>query len=232
MGGFPDQIRSCEEEVRFQSVSLKEVQETRGDFSGWSKEKCSALYWELAHLTSDAFIEGVAFRLDNAEYETDYKAGEKPKKVRLDSKYGLCFRECLLFFVRQGLKRMRRRKFPKLFIVLESGHQNTGDAVRIFNEVKADLNAHGCDMLQSITFADKDDCDPLMMADFIAHGAYLLELEDRSLPSRPQRGFHPIRRKESGVTHLMYDPGALSQIKAELIAKKPRRAGSSVAQAS
>jgi hypothetical protein len=52
----------------------------------------------LATLTNDAFIESVTVTLSNAEYEAEYKAGNKPARLRLDSKYGLCFRNCLLFF--------------------------------------------------------------------------------------------------------------------------------------
>jgi hypothetical protein len=110
----------------FNVFHTKKFKSRSGDFAGWSDEKLSLLYWELATLTSTAFIEGVALSLDNAAYDAEYKSGEKPRRARLDSKYGLCFRDCLLFFVRQGLKRRLRKKYPKLYVVLESGRCRRG----------------------------------------------------------------------------------------------------------
>jgi hypothetical protein len=104
----------------FKIFHSKKFKRRDGDFAGWPQEKCSASYWDLAMITSrdDAFVEGVVVSLDNEAYDIHYKAGEKPRRLRLDSRYGLCFRECLLLFVREGLKRRYRKKFPRLHVVL------------------------------------------------------------------------------------------------------------------
>ena len=65
-------------------------------------------------------------------------------------------------------------RYPTLHFVLESGHKNAGDALRIFNETKAELKAKGCDMFGDLLFADKDESDPLMMADFLAHTTFMM----------------------------------------------------------
>ena len=83
-----------------------------------------------APLTANAFTEGVTVTLDNIDYEAEYRAGDTPRRMRLDSRYGFCFRNCLLFFALEGLKRVHRGQYPKLHFVLESGHKNAGDADR------------------------------------------------------------------------------------------------------
>ncbi len=200
----------------FKIFHTKKFKRREGDFRGWSNEQCSALMAELAQITSHAFTEGVTMTLDNASYEADYKAGEKPRKLRLDSKYGLCFRQCLFFFMLEGFKRARRKRYPKLHFVLESGHKNAGDALRIFNEAKKELLSFDCDMLGDLTFADKDECDPLMMADFLAHFAYMIAgKEIGPQPSIPPQS-PELGRGESAVTHLTFKPGSLTDIKSVL----------------
>jgi hypothetical protein len=62
--------------------------------------------------------------LSNATYENDYKGGKKPKKLRLDSKYGLCFRQCLYFFILEVLKRKSKKRYPQVeFCAGSRSHQ-------------------------------------------------------------------------------------------------------------
>jgi hypothetical protein len=199
----------------FSIFHTKKFKRRDGDFKGWSNEQCLALMAELAPMTATAFSEGVTFSLDNAAYDAEYRNGEKPRKLRLDSKYGLCFRQCLFFFALEGLKRVYRGRYPKLHFVLESGHPNAGDALRIFNETKAELKANDCDMLGDLTFADKDGCDPLMMADFLAHTAFLMgqNTPQNYYAAIPDR---PVGRGETGVTHLRFKPGGLIDLKTRL----------------
>jgi hypothetical protein len=212
---FEAKFTAAKMQYGFNIFHTKKFKSRSGDFVGWSHIKRSSLYWDLASLSSNAFIEGVALHLDNAGYEEYYKAGDKPRRARLDSKYGLCFRTCLYFFIMEGLKRKHRDKYPKLHIVLESGHVNAGDAVRVFNEVRKEFEHF--DMLETITLADKDKCDPLMMADFIAHSSYLIDLKERA--GTPRQPSQPVPRGQSGITHLVYTPGAFAEIKRQIVAK-------------
>jgi Protein of unknown function (DUF3800) len=219
---FQRDFERAKKNYGFKVFHSKKFKRRDGDFAGWSQEKCSALYWDLAMITSrdDAFIEGVIVSLDNEAYDLHYKAGEKPKWLRLDSRYGLCFRECLLLFIREGLERRHRKKFPELHVVLESGHRNAGDAIRIFEEIKADLEGNGCDMLKSIKLAEKDECDPLMMSDFLAHSEWIMETKARE-------GVPRIRRpaaspKEHAITHLKYDAATLAKLKERLVAGREK----------
>jgi hypothetical protein len=215
---FEQKFRQIKKRHKFRIFHTKKFKRRDGDFKGWSIEQCLALIADLAPITATAFTEGVTFLLDNDAYDAEYKSGEQPRKLRLDSKYGLCFRNCLYFFGLEGVKRMHHRRYPTLNFVLESGHKNFGDALRIFNEVKAELKANGCDMLGMITPADKDECDPLMMADFLAHTAFTRGSVQLTQPygkiARPES---TIGRKETGVTHLEFEPGGLTRLKSTLI---------------
>lgn len=202
----------------FETFHTRKFKAKSGDFRSWSDEKRLALMRDLAFATNDAFTESVAMTLQNEVYENDYKAGDKPRKLRLDSKYGLCFRQCLLLFILEAGKRKHRKRLPKLHIVLESGHANVGDAVRIFNEMKKEYDQAGFDILETITIADKDKCDPLMIADFIAHSTYMIQ--GRAMAGLPRiTPIRPPARGQSGITHLEFKPGGLASVKEQLAAR-------------
>jgi hypothetical protein len=153
---FEKKFRQAKKDHGFNIFHTKKFKKRDGDFRGWDDGRMFGLMNDLAVITSSGFTEGVTFLLDNAAYDAEYKAGDGPRKLRLDSKYGLCFRNCLLFLSLKALKRMHRGRYPTLHFVLESGHKNAGDALRIFNEYKALLKVNDCDMLGDLLFADKN----------------------------------------------------------------------------
>ena len=222
----------------FRVFHTKKFKRRKGDFKGWDLLKQLSLMSDFAKLSENSFTEGVTFTLDNAEYEASYKGGDKPRRLRLESKYGLCFRNCLLFFILETVKRTREESQPPtLHFVLESGHPNWSEVRDIFNETKREIKAlSGFDLLGNITFADKDECDPLMMADFLAHAAYLTARGD--LPGAPneqpflERKIPQQPPDESGVTHLRFGPGGLTVLKDSLIEKLKARGGSAKRPAS
>jgi hypothetical protein len=218
---FEKAFRKIKRKHGFQIFHTKKFKKRDGDFKGWSHPQQVALMVDLVPITATAFTEGVTVTLDNKDYEAEYKTGDKPKRLRLDSKYGLCFRNCLLFFALEAMKRVYRGRLPTLHFVLEAGHKNAGDALRIFNETKAELETKGFYMLGDILFADKDKSDPLMMADFLAHTAFLMGNEGGRAPDHWPAAMDlkhpPLKRGESGVTHLRFKPGGLIELKDVLI---------------
>ena len=206
----------------FEIFHTKKFKARSGEFSGWSPEKSMSLLRELAFATEGTFTEGVAMTLENDDYEKYYKTGTKPNKLRLDSKYGLCFRQCLLLFIIEVIKRRHRDRVPYLNIVLESGHPNAGDAVRIFEEMQEDFKKAGHDFLRSITIAEKDSCDPLMLADFVAHSTFILDRKSREFghPIKP-----PTKPKatDAAITQIRFKPGGLANIKNELVSQLTKK---------
>jgi hypothetical protein len=224
---FEAEFSRLKKKHKFRIFHTKKFKRRAGDFKGWTSDQQIALMNDLAPLTARAFTEGVTVTLDNAEYDAQYRGGDKPRKLRIESKYGLCFRNCLLFFVLEGLKRVYKGRPPRMHFVLESGHPNRNEAIDIFNETKKQLKHYDCDMLGEITLADKDECDPLMMADFLAHTGFLMGsgggLAPSHWPAVPNINRPPQARGESGVSHLRFKPGGLAELKTALIErlKKP-----------
>ena len=210
---------------KFRVWHSKQFRRRKGDFKGWTDQQCSALYWDLARLTSQGLTDAVTMTLNNTDYEKHYKSGPKPNKARLDTKYGLCFRFCLYHFIREVFKRRYKTKIPALHIVLEAGHNNYGDAERIFLEVKKDFEKRGIYSLGAITKVEKDECGQLMMADFAAHGEYLLQSR---VPAGQQRQFPtsmPVPKGVTGHTHFHSTPENLAQMRAEIIERATPKKG-------
>jgi hypothetical protein len=53
--------------------------------------------------------------------------------------------------------------------VLEAGHRNAGDALRVFNEIKADRKILWRSAIGSLTFGTKEDFPALQAADMLAY---------------------------------------------------------------
>jgi len=87
---------------QFETFHSKEFVQRTGRFSGWSPERCIALLKDLAISTEGTFTDGVVMIFENAAYEEEYRNGDKPRRLILDSKYGLCFRQCLYYFMLQA----------------------------------------------------------------------------------------------------------------------------------
>lgn len=209
----------------FRVFHTRKFKKRAGEFRNWHPLRRFALMQELAVLTSapGTFIEAVTVTLDNADYKANYVGGDKPRRLRLESKYGLCFRNCLMFFLLEGMKWVHEGSPPKLHFILESGHPNWNEVRQIFNEVKAEVQGFGVDMLGEITFSDKNNCNPLMVADFLAHTAFLMgqrgEAPPNEVPFREPYQEQSLPPGEPAITHLRFAPGGLADLKNVLIEK-------------
>jgi hypothetical protein len=208
----------------FRIFHTKKFKAKKGDFKGWTDEQCLHLIEDLAHLTSFGLTDTVAFTLNNASYAEDFKANA-PRKGRLDSAYGLCFRMCLAYFLLQMLKRKRRQKFPHLHLVLEAGHRNVGDAERIFLEERNSFGDLSKGILKSLAIAEKDECDPLMMSDFIAHSSLMIHRKVTAGGSEPPHIPEGTRlpRGMGTVTHFESTPQGLANIRESILEMQRKR---------
>jgi len=226
MGGLLAQRKECKsfeqdfERIRkkhgFRVFHTKKFKRRKGDFKGWNNEQCMALVADLGGLTSGAFTDSVAVTLRDSDYDQYYRSGDKPNRMRLDSKYGLCFRMALYHFMTVVAKRRLRGRFPELHLVLESGHVNAGDAKRIFDEVKKEFSDAGCDMLKTIVEGKKDKCGQLMMADFIAHSTFMIQTGARPEPLALPHSIK-LPKKVGSVLHLESTPEGLKNMRSFLI---------------
>lgn len=211
----------------FKVFHTKKFKRRAGDFKGWNPLQQISLMMDLAAISEGAFVEGLSFTLSNEDYAANYRGGEAPRRMRIESKYGLCFKNCLMFFVLEAL-RFADGTPTKLHFVLESGHPNWNEVNLIFAAMKKEMRDMGTpELLGDITFADKEQCDPLMMADFLAHATYM-NRRDGTGPDNEQPFIVDTqqRPKSTGVTHLSIKPGGLSDLKGELIKRLNARSAS------
>jgi hypothetical protein len=215
---FERKFAALQTEYGFRVWHTKKFKNKAGDFKGWTDQKCSDLYWAMSKITSHGLTDVVALTLDNALYDADYRAGsDLPRKARLDTKYGLCFRFCLVHLVQEVTKRRLRKRIPSLHIIMEAGHPNFGDAERVFLEERRIWVLDGVPILRSLTKVGKDDCGALMMADFAAHSEYLAEKRaiDTGMPRIQRNVAAPKGMTPS--THIQFTPEVLRKLRAQII---------------
>lgn len=218
-GRFQIALDRLKRRFGFRVFHANEFKARTGEFSGWSPEKCIALIGELSDLTGDKLMHGAVLTVKNSDYDTYYRTSDTPRKLRLDTCYALSFRLCLVHMMGDAMRRQSNNKYLdrlRLNVVLESGHKHSGDAARAFHEEMKALQAAGCDLLAGMTLADKDKCDPLMVADFLAHTTYMRG-EAAAFPPPPIDGDLLDVRQKGTLMHLGFDPGGLAEYKASLV---------------
>jgi len=215
---FQTEVDKIKRRYGFKVFHAKELRARSGEFARWPEEKGAALLHDLM-LPSSKLMEAITITLPNSTYDEFYRGGENPRKLRLDTKYGLCFRYALLNFVVQVLKRLSaHKKFgeTRINVVMEGGHKNAGDAERIFDEMRRELLDMGCGLLHGITFAGKDECAPLLIADYLAYGGLAMERAGVN-ESGVRETYAPPERKATGMAVLKMNAGHLSALKADLV---------------
>jgi hypothetical protein len=219
---FCRKIRAFQRRDGFQVFHAKDFRALRGEFQGWGPEKCIRLLNDLAVAIRDGLTEGVTVALPRSLYESEYRAAPIPKGMPLDSQYGICFRTCLYRLVQIVTHDQKKHK---LHIVIEDGHKNVRDTIRIFNEIKSEFVELRTEVLGTITIAKKSECLPLMIADFQAHASYLSETRIKG--GHPgyfemAKGILP-RRGEAALTQIEFTPESLRALKTNWGADKQAR---------
>jgi hypothetical protein len=170
---FGRRLRELQRRDGFTVFHATDFRSLNGEFRGWRADKCGRLINDLAVAIRDNLTEGVTVTLPRTLYESEYRAPPIPKGMHLDTQYGVCFRACL-HRLAQAITTDRKRH--KIHVVIERGHKNAGDALRIFDEVKAELSkVAGYELLGDVTLSKKTESMPLMVADFQAHASHISE---------------------------------------------------------
>lgn len=160
-----------------------DVRRTDKDFQGWKVDRKIEFLDEFQHIINDTLESGVASFIKDDDYEY-YSKLSWPKKTRRDSKYGILFRACLSQVV-DNIAQIPLATEPHLHIVLEDGHANSEDAVRIYKLVQSRLGQSRA--LAGLTFGNKKDSLPIAAADLFAYTAWGSEVGQRPLgtPKKP-----------------------------------------------
>ncbi len=216
MGAFREEVilarrlRALQYHYGFTIFHATEFKNRKGDFQGWSNERGLALIQDMTDMVATSLSSVVIATLPNDRYRAEYRNASRPRKVTLDSSYGLCFRMCLVHFLEEMEKRAPVKKYgSKLNVILEHGHSNAGDAMRIFEETRQNTMAlHGVDPLGTITTETKKSCAKLMVADFLAYTGYMTDVQERA-GVVIELGREDRVPSKASFTKLEFDPGVL-----------------------
>jgi hypothetical protein len=167
---FEKKLARLQDREGFRIFHAKDFKARRNEFAGWSDEKCDRLVLDITKLTLK-LTQGIATALTRERYLNEYRTSPIPKKLNLDSQYGVCFRSCLGHLLHLMQERGDR---DRLHVVLERGHPNANDCERIFNDIKRRWARAGNHVLGGFALENKNDCMPLMVADFLAAATSLL----------------------------------------------------------
>jgi hypothetical protein len=205
-------LRNLQRRDGFSIFHATEFKNKSGEFFGWSDTKCMSLVSDLTELVRDSLTEGVTMYLERNRYLNEYRKPPIPKKMNLDSQYGVCFRACIAHLVAIVMGDGKRHL---LNVVIEDGHPNVGDTIRIFNDMKLQVKYRlGVDLLGTMTKAKKEESPPLMICDFQAY-TYSRMRASRAAGGIDYAAEAPMtpRKREAGLTFLELLPDALAGLK-------------------
>ncbi len=169
-----------------------DVRRTDKDFGGWKVDRKIEFLDEFQHIINDTLESGVAsfIRQDDYQYYCDLNW---PKGTRRDSKYGILFRACLSQII-DTVAHIPLAKEPRLHIVLEDGHKNAEDTVRIYNWSKGRIGQSRA--LAGLTFGNKKNDLPLAAADLFAYSAWGQRVGQKPIgePRKPSKSDASYRK--------------------------------------
>jgi hypothetical protein len=162
-------------------LRAKQLFHRQKQHKGWKDRQIERLWNDILYVIQDRRDDFFASKtlLREDDYTRSYVDGGPLKRERLDSRYALCLRAFLdfnpLFFTDRG----RRHAEVPVNFVLEAGHRNAPDALRVFNEVKSDKRIPHRHLIGSISFGEKKEFPALQAADMLAYLFYQTECERR-----------------------------------------------------
>jgi hypothetical protein len=187
MAGFVGDARQwCKFEKRVSKLFARyrvdvfhtiDVRRSDADFDGWTVDRKLEFLDDFHAIVNDTLLSGVASVIRDDDYRY-YSGLHWPKKTRRDSKYGILFRGCFAQII-DVVGHLPNAHEPRLNIVLEDGHKNAADAVRIYNWTQTRLGQRRA--LSGLTFANKQDCLPLAAADLLAYIAWGQEVRQKPI---------------------------------------------------
>jgi Protein of unknown function (DUF3800) len=153
-------------------VRAKQLFHRQGQFKNWSDEQFAHLWADLLYVLQERkhiFASKSILRED--DYKLFYVSDGPAKKERLDTRYALCFRAFMHFLpaIKSGAIAVN--------FVLESGHKNAGDVLRVFDEIKNDKAIPWKDAIGAVSFGTKQDSPALQAADLLAYCSFCEECE-------------------------------------------------------
>lgn len=205
----------------------RKLRATSGEFASWSEQSKRLLIRDIDKLQNRNTLFRFVTVVRKDEFQQFYKGGERPKKLQLDSIYGLCFRLSLSFAV-ELVERSFGLIGQEINFIVEAGHHNAGSCQTIFNQIKKHVPELS-DVLGACTVEDKRKLPGLQGADAVSYAGYQ---QEKSGDEADLMDFAPNWNLESAKTILKAGspvfrsyarPEILSELKEKLFALEERR---------
>jgi hypothetical protein len=173
---FEKRVKKLFARYKVSAYHTVDVRRTKADFKGWTVDRKIEFLDEFQYIINETMLGGVAAFIKREDY--DYYGGLTwPKGTRKDSEYGILFRACLSQTI-DTVGHLPLMQEPKLRIVLEDGHPNRDDALRIYNWAAGRIGQHRA--LSGLEVDDKS-CLPLAAADLFAYSAWGAEVGQKPI---------------------------------------------------
>ncbi len=167
---FEECLKELFAKHKISSFHAKDFRQRRGRFGEMSMQEYGEFNSSFLQCIDSCLLRGFVIVLPSRAYNEVYRPRFHKKKQRPDSAYGLCFRAAIkrtIFYMNEECP----HDYP--FIpVLESGHRNAPDALRIYNELINEAGDQGRECLGALAFEDKKRCLSLAAADSIVYCMY------------------------------------------------------------
>lgn len=175
----------------------------------------------LAELARAELTQSMAVTLPRELYLSEYRNKPFPRRMRVDSQWGVCFG----FLLRSTILTVQRiRGKHRLHAIVEAGHENAGAAIVIANDIRTELQEAGNNILGPVTFDTKENCPPLMLADLTAHVFKISADKQRAgEPGYFDRNPPTPARVPGGVSLVRLEPENLHSLKEYFEAQQKRK---------
>lgn len=204
-------LHRLQREYGFTTFHATDFRKRKGEFRGWSQQKCDDLVGAMARAVRDELSEGLSCTLPYAQYVAEYRDIPPQRGEMQLSQYGICFETCLARAVEIVRARGSRHR---LNVELEKGHKNGGAARTIFSAMNKDFKAQGVFVLGEIKLVEKSESETVMFADFQAHASLLSDRRVRAGGlGYSQMAQQLPRKRDAGLTFIHYPPGTLKRMK-------------------
>lgn len=159
---FEQDVETWFTEFGVRALHAKELHDTLGEFAGWPVLKKQAFVSRICQARNPHAIKGVSVGTAKDKYAAWRRSSGK---TGILTPYAFSFNAILDHLLRDT-EAGRLAHAEGMRFVIELGHENNPDAVRVFQEVREKLGL--ADVLRDITFVSKNDCRAIQLADLWA----------------------------------------------------------------
>jgi hypothetical protein len=159
---FETDVEKWFDEYKVGILHAKQLEDTDGDFKGWSVLKKQAFVSRMCQARDRHVMMGLSMSAEKDGYQ---RSALLNVDRRVLTPYAFCF-NVIVDWILRDIRIGRHSNTEGVAFVLEKGHENNPEAEKQFYEIR---KLHKLEsILHSISFVSKDACRAIQLADLIA----------------------------------------------------------------